>query len=126
MTSASVVRGTTIEVPGTLRACAVGAAVGCVLAMAGVGGGLWFSTHSAGMAVGVGAMAAFWGGLGFGTMLGGTIYLIRHTDDMGNYLDPSTSPAMPSPPPLEPHEADAAQPVFARGGVQDAPASSGS
>jgi hypothetical protein len=126
MTSAAVVRGTSIEIPGTLRACAVGAAVGSVLAMCGVGGGLWLSTHSVTVAIGVGAMAAFWGGLGFGAMLGGTIHLIRHTDDVGNHLDPSSRSAVPSPSPLEPQGGGATPPVAARGGVRDVSASSGS
>lgn len=89
------------ELPGTVRSIATGAAIGCVAAMAGVGGALFLSGHSTSVALGIGGMAAFWGGLGFGSMLGGTMHLMRHSDEPG-----------PSPRPT--------------GGAQDAAGASGS
>jgi len=77
-----VVSRVTPEVPGTLRAVALGSAIGAVAALAGVGGALALSGHSASFALGVGGMAAFWGGLGFGSMLGGTVHLVRHSDEL--------------------------------------------
>jgi hypothetical protein len=32
------------------------------------------------VALGIGGMAAFWGGLGFGSMLGGTVHLVRNDE----------------------------------------------
>src|SRR5689334_245045 len=74
-------RAMTPEIPGTLRAIGLGAAIGSVVAMVGVGGALFLSVHQASVALGIGGMAAFWGGLGFRSMLGGTMHLIRHGDD---------------------------------------------
>ena len=70
----------TPEAPGTLRAVAVGAAIGVVLAFAGVAGALFASGSGSATALGVGGVAAFWGGLGFGSMLGGTLHLVRYTE----------------------------------------------
>jgi hypothetical protein len=71
---------TSQEIPGTLRAIAVGSAIGAVAAMAGVGGALSLAGYDASVALGIGGMAAFWGGLGFGSMLGGTVHLVRNDE----------------------------------------------
>jgi hypothetical protein len=71
----------TPELPGSLRAIAIGSAIGCVVALLGVAGILLLSGHEATVAWGVGGMAAFWGGLGFGSMYGGTLHLIRHSEE---------------------------------------------
>jgi hypothetical protein len=65
------------ELPGILRAVAIGSAIGMVLALALVGGGLLLAGRGSGVALGVGGVAAFWGGLGFGSMLGGTLFLVH-------------------------------------------------
>lgn len=71
----------TREVPGTLRAVAIGCAIGAVFVFAAVGGALYLSQRDVALALGLGGMSAIWGGLGFGAMLGGTIHLIRHSDE---------------------------------------------
>jgi hypothetical protein len=71
----------TRELPGTLRAVARGSLTGVVAALALVGGALYLSGHGAAVALGIGGMAAFWGGLGFGSMIGGTLHVIRHSSD---------------------------------------------
>ena len=115
------------ELPGTLRAVVRGALIGVVVALTVVGGSLFVTGHGAGVALGIGGMAAFWGGLGFGTMLGGTLHLIRHSGEPYGHAHASEvreaasvvghaeSPSgrVPSWP----------RPV---GGAADAPASSGS
>lgn len=69
------------EIPGLLRAAAIGSAIGLVAVFVAVGGALYLSQHDAALALGLGAMSAFWGGLGFGSMLGGTIHLVRHMEE---------------------------------------------
>ena len=69
------------EIPGTLRAVVRGSLIGVVVALTGISGPLYLSGHGAGVAFGIGGMAAFWGGLGFGSMLGGTLHLIRHSGE---------------------------------------------
>ena len=69
---------TTREEPGLLRAVAVGSGIGAVAAMIAVGGALVLSGHGSPAALGIGGMAAFWGGLGFGSMLGGVVHLQAH------------------------------------------------
>jgi hypothetical protein len=54
-----------------------GVAIGVVVSFLGVGGGLLASGSSMSTAIGLGAFVAFWGGLGFGAMLGGVAYAIR-------------------------------------------------
>jgi hypothetical protein len=63
--------------PGVLRAVAIGAALGVVLALVGVGGGLLLAGQSMSAALAIGGMAAIWGGLGFGSMFGGVRHLTR-------------------------------------------------
>lgn len=65
----------TNEEPGLLRAVAVGSGIGAVAAMIAVGGALVLSGQGSSAALGIGGMAAFWGGLGFGSMLGGVVHL---------------------------------------------------
>jgi hypothetical protein len=69
------------EIPGILRAAAVGCLIGAVSVFGAVGGALYMSQHDVALALGLGGMSAFWGGLGFGAMLGGTIHVVRNTDD---------------------------------------------
>ena len=68
------------EIPGILRAAAVGSAIGVVAVFVAVGGALYLNQRDVGLALGLGGMSAFWGGLGFGSMLGGTIHLVRHME----------------------------------------------
>ena len=71
----------THEIPGTLRAIAVGCVIGVVSTFVAVGGALYLSQRDVALALALGAMSAFWGGLGFGAMFGGTIHLVRHSDE---------------------------------------------
>lgn len=80
------------EIPGTLQAVAIGAAVGMVAAFVAVGGTLFVTGYSAAVSLGLGGMSAFWGGLGFGAMLGGAIHLSRHP---GQLYGPA-APAAPA------------------------------
>lgn len=68
------------EEVGFLRAVVTGALVGVVVAfvvttvaMAAVGAEL-------AAAIGLGIFVAFWGGLGFGTMVGGVVWVSRHEE----------------------------------------------
>ena len=115
------------EVPRTLRAVVRGSLIGVVVAFTGVGGSLYLSGHDAGVALGIGGMAAFWGGLGFGSMLGGTLHLIRHSGEPYGHSRAPGSQAVPlgrRDAELTPRRAEA----WTRqvGGAADAPASSGS
>jgi hypothetical protein len=94
-------RAMTPEIPGTLRAVALGSLIGVVLAFAGVAGALLVSGKGTATALGIGAMAAFWGGLGFGSMLGGTLHLVRATEGPRRATEtaPSADRAAPSPTP---------------------------
>jgi hypothetical protein len=69
------------EIPGILRAAAIGSAIGLVAVFVAIGGALYLSQHDVSLALGLGGMSAFWGGLGFGSMLGGTIHLVRHMEE---------------------------------------------
>jgi hypothetical protein len=73
-------RAMTPELPGTLRAVAIGSIIGVLVAFGGVAGTLYATGRPAATALGIGSMAAFWGGLGFGSMLGGTLHLVRATE----------------------------------------------
>lgn len=66
--------------PGLLRAVAIGAAVGVVAAFVFVGGGMLLAGFADTASLAVGGMAAFWGGLGFGSMFGGVMFLTRHEE----------------------------------------------
>jgi hypothetical protein len=70
----------TADPPGTLRAVAVGAAVGVVIALVVVGGALLLAGQGMSAALAIGGMAAIWGGLGFGSMFGGVRHLTKHEE----------------------------------------------
>lgn len=59
------------------RLVAVGAVVGAVTCMVGVGGAMLLAGHPLGASVGLGAFVGMWGGLGFGSMMGGVAWGIR-------------------------------------------------
>ena len=59
---------------------AIGSAVGTLVALGLVGGGLLLAGRGMSVALGVGLVAAFWGGLGFGSMLGGTLFLVHQLE----------------------------------------------
>ena len=69
------------EIPGILHAVAVGCAIGAVSVFIGIGGATYLSQHDLGGALALGGMSAFWGGLGFGAMLGGTLHVVWHSDE---------------------------------------------
>ena len=69
------------ELTGMGRSIAIGSIIGAIVAFAGVAGAIALWCHDTSMALGVGGMAAFWGGLGFGSMMGGTLHLMRHSDE---------------------------------------------
>lgn len=52
-------------------------ALGTVLSFLGVAAGLLAMGEGWGAAVGLGAFVGFWGGLGFGAMVGGVIWATR-------------------------------------------------
>jgi len=70
----------TVEPLGLGHSLAVGAVVGMVLALVGVTLGLMATGLSWVDSIGVGIFAAFWGGIGFGTMIGGVIFLSNLED----------------------------------------------
>ena len=63
--------------PGLARTVVRSAAGGAVLAFGAVAGTLALSGHSQSVSLGVGGMAAVWGGMGFGAMVGGAIHLMH-------------------------------------------------
>lgn len=62
------------EPPGLGRTVAVGSIIGVVVSFVGVTIGVLALGVEGGSAIGIGLFVAFWGGLGFGTMVGGVIY----------------------------------------------------
>lgn len=65
------------EPPGMLRAMAIGSAIGVVATLIGITGILLLNGQQLSVALGIGGMSAFWGGLGFGSMLGGVTHVTR-------------------------------------------------
>ena len=65
------------EQPGMGRAILVGSAIGVVISFVGVTAGMLAYGIEWGSAVGLGAFVAFWGGLGFGSMMGGVVWASR-------------------------------------------------
>lgn len=55
----------------------VGSVVGVILSFAGATAGMVAAGVETGAALGFGAFVAFWGGLGFGSMMGGVLGFIR-------------------------------------------------
>jgi hypothetical protein len=66
--------------PGMMRAVVLGSLIGIVAAFALVGGGMYIAGMGGSGALAVGGMAAFWGGLGFGSMIGGVWNMIRNEE----------------------------------------------
>ena len=64
--------------PGIGRTITVAALVGVLLATVAVVGAMVVFGYGWGAALGVGLMTGFWGGLGFGSMVGGVIHMSRH------------------------------------------------
>lgn len=63
------------EPVGLLRSVTVGALVGVVLSFIGTTIGMLVADVEWGAALGLGAFVAFWGGLGFGSMVGGVVWV---------------------------------------------------
>ncbi len=76
-----VVHGDWDEPVGLLRSIVVGAIIGVVIAMVGVTVGMLAADIEWQSAVGLGVFVAFWGGLGFGTMVGGVVWVSKHEHD---------------------------------------------
>lgn len=55
----------------------MGATIGVIASLVGVGGALWLSGTQAMSAIALGLFVAFWGGLGFGCMIGGVIWATK-------------------------------------------------
>jgi uncharacterized membrane protein YedE/YeeE len=68
------------EATGLARAVALGSLVGVVLSFAAVLLAMLAGGYGWGAGVGLAAFTAFWGGLGFGSMVGGVIYLSAQED----------------------------------------------
>lgn len=69
------------EPPGIGRAVAVGAAIGMVLFFIGIGVTMLALGLTGPAALGIALFEAGFGGLGFGAMTGGVIYISRHEGD---------------------------------------------
>ena len=63
--------------PGLGKSVLVGSTIGVVLAFLFVTGGMLATGTVWQSAVGVGVFVSFWGGLGFGSMMGGVMYVSR-------------------------------------------------
>ena len=62
---------------GAARTIALGCLIGTVVAMVGVTLAMRAMDQSWSAAIGLGAFVAFWGGLGFGAMVGGVVHAER-------------------------------------------------
>lgn len=60
--------------PGLGRSMIVGSTIGVILSFVGVTIGMLAVDVEMSSALGLGLFVAFWGGLGFGTMVGGVVY----------------------------------------------------
>jgi hypothetical protein len=65
------------EAPGVGRFVLVGCLIGASSALALVGGGLLAAGVDTAGAAGIAGVAAFWGGLGFGGMMGGVAHATK-------------------------------------------------
>lgn len=62
---------------GVGRSVARGSLVGVVIAFVGIAVAMLLGGKGLGAAAGLGVFVAFWGGLGFGSMIGGVMGVIR-------------------------------------------------
>ncbi|MEO6627420.1 MAG: hypothetical protein ABIP03_02505 [Aquihabitans sp.] len=67
--------------PGMGKSILIGSTIGVVLAFIFVTGGMLATGTAWQSAVGLGVFVAFWGGVGFGSMLGGVTYVSRIQDE---------------------------------------------
>ena len=67
--------GSTTEPPGLGKSVLIGSLIGMVLALAVVTLGLLAWGATAPESLGVAIFAAFWGGIGFGSMVGGVVFV---------------------------------------------------
>lgn len=65
---------------GLGRSMALGGLLGVVVAFLGTTVGMLAADVELGSAVGLGIFMGFWGGLGFGTMVGGVTWVSRHEE----------------------------------------------
>jgi hypothetical protein len=72
------------EPVGLLRSVVLGALVGVVLSFVGTTVGMLAADVEPGAAIGLGLFVAFWGGLGFGTMVGGVVWVSNHEEGHGH------------------------------------------
>lgn len=59
----------------------VGALIGVVIAFIGTTVGMLAADVELGSALGLGVFIAFWGGLGFGCMVGGVVWVSNNEED---------------------------------------------
>lgn len=67
--------------PGMGQTMIRGAVIGVVISFIGVTIGILALGADSGSAIGIGLFAAFWGGLGFGSMVGGVVYAFGAEND---------------------------------------------
>lgn len=79
------------EPVGLLRSVVMGALVGVVLSFIGTTIGMLLADVEVGAAIGLGVFVAFWGGLGFGTMVGGVIWVSNNEEKHGHASDDGAS-----------------------------------
>lgn len=85
------ISGEWTEPVGLLRSVVVGALVGVVLSFVGTTVGMLLADVEFGSAVGLGLFIAFWGGLGFGTMVGGVVWVSNEEERSGGHADDATT-----------------------------------
>lgn len=68
------------EATGLAKAVALGSLVGVVVSFVAVLLAMVAGGYGWGVGLGLAAFTAFWGGLGFGSMVGGVIYLSAHEE----------------------------------------------
>lgn len=77
------------EPVGLLRSVVTGALVGVVLAFIGTTVGMLLADVELGSALGLGLFVAIWGGLGFGSMVGGVVWVSNNEEKFGHADDES-------------------------------------
>lgn len=82
--------------PGLGRTVGVGAVIGVVVFFVGGCAGMLAAGVGWGAAAGLGVFVAMWGGIGFGSMVGGVTYLVR--SEAAEARAPATAAARPVEP----------------------------
>jgi len=91
-----------VDDAGAGRSAAIGSIVGIVVFLFGTAAVMLAVGLTWQAALGLGLFLAFWGGLGFGAMCGGVLYLLKHEATSAPVSNPATSQVTDTPIPTSP------------------------